>query len=48
MTAEELEKRIAECEDNSRFYEGLDEYYWGKAEGMLEVYAEWLNELTGK
>lgn len=45
MTKEELQKEIAQCVDNSRFYEDLDEYYWGKAEGMREVYEEWLQEL---
>ena len=45
MTKEELKKAIEECEEDSRFYQDLDEYYWGKAEGMLQVYEEWLEEL---
>lgn len=45
MTKEELQKAIDQCIENSCFYEDLDEYYWGKAEGMLEVYEEWLQKL---
>ena len=45
MTKEELQKAIDQCIENSNFYEDLDEYYWGKAEGMREVYEEWLQEL---
>ena len=45
MTKEELQKAIDQCIENSNFYEDLDEYYWGKAKGMREVYEEWLQEL---